>query len=598
MIDPIADSPHAIRQAAWALPLTHGLGVILALGLCVGCDLPERPIVDKKPAARPTVPSDEETFEVPTTVWNDDWDAWFYYVMDQRPVGYSHISARMGGQRRDDFLIDVPAAPALELMRTETRSNSLWFDVRDVIRFDRGNASFIQSLSQVTRESVEGELRSFWSQLRVGPAETQSIGVVENDQLSIETFRGQRRITQNAPWEDSVRGAMAVIQSLQSSPMQPGETRKIKHILPITNELATVNLSAISKTSVPWHDGTTRMLLEVIEEVNTGGQTSNELVLWVDDEGQIQRTFTPALRLLSYRVNEEELPDLLEPADGPGAQLDTDNLAMTPPAWAAVEGKKIDAPERASRVAFVITPIRENPDQPTVLEPAPDQYFNRMKDGRIRLLISRQREKISQGFEPYETESGPGDTRPTSLLNFNASNVRELGRVALKGLDLTEREMAVELNRTVHTLVQQSTYAGQFTRASDVLLASQGGAMESSVLLAALLRERKLPSRLALGLVYVPGDQPKLAFTVWTLALADGSWISLDPVTGREAPADRIVLKMLDTTKPIDRDVFVPIFQWMQNTKIRVQGFSLKKEEEPVAEDDDLNPELLLPLSQ
>jgi len=468
-------------------------------------------------------------------------------------------------------LLKVPAAALLELTRTETRAASVWYDMQDVIRFQRGDASFLQSLQQVTRESTGGELRSFWTRLRVGPSETQSTGVVDGEQISVEAFRGQKRSSKVSVWEAEARGSLAVMQSLKNRPIQAGETRKIKHLLPIKNQIATVNLVAVGETSVPWIDGTSRLLLEVTEDVTIGGQVATASVLWVDRRGEIQRTYTPAMGLVSYRVDAQTVQSRLAET---GAEEWLDDVDQVPPAWVGVGGKKVDRPERLQRLALVVDPIKPDGDVTLALTPFPDQYVDKLTDGRIKLLISRKPEKLSSGFRAYQTESSAADTRQTAMLNFTSKIITDMSRAALKGASLSDQEIALELTRTTDTLLEQTSFAGDFSKASDVLLAAKGGAFDHAVLLAAMLRERKVPSRLALGLVYLPDPEPRLAFSAWTLALADGRWIALDPLTGGMAPADRVILKMIDTTGPIDQSVFVPIFQWMEQVKIRVQGFS------------------------
>ena len=50
--------------------------------------------------------------------------------------------------------------------------------------------------------------------------------------------------------------------------------------------------------------------------------------------------------------------------------------------------------------------------------------------------------------------------------------------------------------------------------------------------MAALLRARGIPSRVAIGLVYVPGES-KMGGHMWTEALFEDGWVPLDATLGR-----------------------------------------------------------------
>jgi transglutaminase-like putative cysteine protease len=66
----------------------------------------------------------------------------------------------------------------------------------------------------------------------------------------------------------------------------------------------------------------------------------------------------------------------------------------------------------------------------------------------------------------------------------------------------------------------------------------EGDCTEHAVLLAAMCRARKIPARVAIGLVYILHNEknvpsPKFDFHMWTEAWIDGRWIPLDGTVGR-----------------------------------------------------------------
>ncbi len=93
-------------------------------------------------------------------------------------------------------------------------------------------------------------------------------------------------------------------------------------------------------------------------------------------------------------------------------------------------------------------------------------------------------------------------------------------------------------------MVRRSDYAQGFRPASEVARDGSGDCTAHSVLLAAMLRARGIPARVAVGLVYVPAsDRPRMVFHMWTLAYIEDRWVHLDAtLTGGYAAADRITL--------------------------------------------------------
>lgn len=580
--NPNSRSARVHRNAPWF--------ALLSLCWCVlpcGCDLPERPTISHSSAPAPREAEIREDFEPPTVPWSGPWEAWFLYVRDDHPVGFSHMQATFGPDHPQETLVEIPAGAELELKRVSQQAASVWYDVEDVIRFERGKAVFLQSLEQVTRESSTGQFLGFWNRLRVGPAETQATGVVEDEQLMIETTRGQKRSSRSLPWGKNDRGVFAVMQSLKQNPMRPGQTRQLRHLSPIKHQIVSIRLSAISETAVPWVDGTTRLLLEISQEVTVDGQPVSASVLWVDEEGEIQRSFTPQpLDLIAYRVDRETLLEKLQDHRDLRLAVKENRLQAPSNAWVRVSGKRMPDPDQVQRVGFIVETVgdtlNERTSTPAIL-PAPDQYIKQINSGEVQLLISRSDEVISGGFETHNQETVPNDLRPTALLNFMVKEVRDIGVSALQAASYTDREICLELAKTVTLLMERTADVGDFSSASDIALTGRGGAVEHSILLAALLRSQRIPSRLALGLVYDAEDEPRLKFSAWTLAHIDGQWITIDPLRGKLAAADRIILEWTDTTKPIDEVLFTRILRQLEQLNIRVHAFQNAPKETPEA---------------
>lgn len=132
--------------------------------------------------------------------------------------------------------------------------------------------------------------------------------------------------------------------------------------------------------------------------------------------------------------------------------------------------------------------------------------------------------------------------RATELLDFESEPVRELLAKARLPKDGDAYRDAEALRRLVFRHLRRKDLATAFGSASEAARTQGGDCTEHAVLLAALLRAKGIPSRVASGLVYVPsmaGQGPGFGWHLWTQALVpapDGGkervWLDLDATLG------------------------------------------------------------------
>lgn len=132
--------------------------------------------------------------------------------------------------------------------------------------------------------------------------------------------------------------------------------------------------------------------------------------------------------------------------------------------------------------------------------------------------------------------------RATELMDFGHEAVRELLAQARLPEGARDGEVAESLRELVHGHLRRKDMATAFGSASEAARTRSGDCTEHGVLLAALLRAKGIPSRVASGLVYVPamdGQGPGFGWHLWTQALVappdggDGrAWIDLDATIG------------------------------------------------------------------
>ena len=101
------------------------------------------------------------------------------------------------------------------------------------------------------------------------------------------------------------------------------------------------------------------------------------------------------------------------------------------------------------------------------------------------------------------------------------------------------------MDRTIRTKSLQHGFAG----VSEVLDSSAGDCTEHALLLAALLRKRAVPARIAYGFLLTEAG---FIGHAWTEVLAGGSWFWLDPsFPGGRPYGFKLRLGVIDPAQPV-----------------------------------------------
>ncbi len=521
----------------------------------IGCDIPPRPPLsptnkdrtkDGSLAANQSSSAPKNFSDPGIGEYNGDWETWDAYFIRGNQVGYSHVTATLSDGS------------------TEFDEESIQYTVEDQLQVRRGKSVVVQHLTQSSTEKVDGRLIDFEAELRVGPVNNQFFGQVGESELTIDTIRGSSTSSQKIEWQPTTHGLVAVQQSLRRRPMQRGEVRKFKMLMPGRYQIAEVTLSCSGSAAVPMLDGEHRKLTEINQRLKIGEETTAETVIWTDEEGNTQKSYTPALQLIAYRTDKSSA---LENAIKPEQLITATGID--------VKGK-LNRPQEAKRVAFQVTPssLVRNPDDAVAISPAPDQYIRARPDGSYQILISRVVENVQQGFVSANLELVDDDLKPNALVDFRDPLIKRMANAAVSGIDLIDQDVALDLARTVKQLISVNNLSHGLKKASAVAQDGEGDCNGQAVLLAALLRAKDIPSRVAAGLVYQPAktrdDKPRMVYHMWTLAYVDGRWLSLDATLGSAAPPDRITLVTSNLSGGDEYNALSPMLNVLGQIEIQV----------------------------
>jgi hypothetical protein len=201
-------------------------------------------------------------------------------------------------------------------------------------------------------------------------------------------------------------------------------------------------------------------------------------------------------------------------------------------------------------------------------------------DQTIKLLVQTSPELRgileSSDFQRVE-EGQEGQIRVVLLGSgkwVDAANSEILRTAVLAAGNTSDRrEKCRRLVQHVSSRMQFSALSTLQQPASTVLKSLKGDCTEHAVLLAALLRAEKIPSRVAVGFLYVPRASA-FAPHMWVEAFVDGSWVPLDstiPTESESVPRIRVSHSSLAADATGCVRVFADVTAFPGRTEVSVE---------------------------
>jgi transglutaminase-like putative cysteine protease len=453
---------------------------------------------------------------------------------------------------------------------TETRKR----DGREVLATDSdislSMARFGQSVTVKTRiqteETHDGELLEFQFELLNPPAApTRKIGRVKEGRLILDTEVNGKTTRTEMAWDKDLKSPGYQDRLLRENPLKAGEKRKFKSFDPQFGKLTIISLEARDFEEVELLGGEKQKLLKVaIATSTTPGIVLDE---FLDAKGEAQLTRMSLLGMATYKVSREEA---LKSLSGAEADLAVATLVRT---------TKIERPQETERVIYRVTIPGEDPSK--VLAVGPTQSIAPAGAATVDLTVS----SIAPPAEPPAGAKAPGDEylTPNSYLQSDDPLVQKLAEQAA-GAETDPWTATRQMERWVHQNLKQKNFSTLLASAAEVAKNLQGDCTEHAVLLAAMARARKIPSRVVVGVVYVT-SLSSFGGHMWTEVFINGLWVPLDATLGRGGiGADHI--KFADSSFSENDDVsplstFLPLVSVLGKLQIEVRDVRYKPGAQP-----------------
>jgi len=465
---------------------------LVGLAVLVGCTDPS----DAKSAAPAAAPGEVRTplpspTPPPKAVPLPDRETWDVLFLQGARVGYTHAIYRNVNQSgRERVRIEVVTHLAVK-------------------RF--GELSE-QDVRHTATETADGKLIEYSAEIRQGTIPMRTTGRVVADELQIETTTLGKKSSKSVPWSADCRGFSAPEQTLLYRPMQPGERRVIRALEPTFNCVVTYDMVAGDYEEVELLGGKYH-LLRIDTEMQLPGSTL-EVIAWSTRTGETMKTLAKAMQIETIRSTKElalEKTDLGKLDLGMDLSVEVD--------------RPLPQPHDTRRVRYTVR--LEGSDPAEVFASGASQRVKSTGKETAELTVYALRPG-RPGGNPDAPDDPPteDDRQPNNFVQSDHEKIVAMAKEAA-GEDEDPWQVAVKLERYVNETITEKNFSQAFATAAEVAEDPNGDCSEHAVLLAALARARGIPARVAVGLVYIQGQQA-FGYHMWTEVYVQRRWIPLD----------------------------------------------------------------------
>jgi len=344
---------------------------------------------------------------------------------------------------------------------------------------------------------------------------------VLNDSIDDPNIPKEKQVRREIPLPEDLITYLTEDALLKERKAKPGDRLTYRLFEPSVNNVIRVQVDVKGYEQVPL-DGVSRKLLRVlVKPQKIEGVQLPSTTLWYDEEYRLVMTEgeIPGLgELTLHRTSREKA---LAP-NGKLRDLGDQSIVLNRPI--------ADAHSRG-KIVYRVTFAKEIEDA--------EKLFS-VGDGRqsVRAVTPRGLELVINAVRTPPGEAGnqlvPKEYLESNFfINSADEKVQELAEKAVgKLMDPWEKAQAIE--RWVKANMQGVAFTEAMATADHVARTLKGDCTEYAMLAAAMCRAQGVPSRTAIGAVYVVDRQgAKLAFHMWTEVFVRGQWLALDATMGR-----------------------------------------------------------------
>jgi hypothetical protein len=473
-------------------------------------------------------------------------DDWYAVYLNGQKAGHAHTVV---------LKITDPTAAA---------SSATWVTTTDTqLKLSRMGAEVELVIGTRIEENAEGRVTGFRQTQSMSEVDIVTQGRLAGDVLRLD----QNGVPGRVAYPEGALGPAAVDRRVAAAGFEPGTTTTVRGFTTEAPGTAAELTFAVEGTEGV-HVIDRKLRLHKVKTTNSQS-AARSMFLWYDGNGrmQVSESDVPGVGVLRMVRTSE----LLARAVSSPAEVFASSLIEP--------DRGIEGPRRARRAVFRFARIDGEAFEAKLYEGEGQTVGPLQEDGSRTIAVERwepprdfealQRPVEGAGLESY--------LAPSAYLESDDPLLREHA-VRTVGDQTDALVCARRIEAYVRTLVADKSMDVGFATAAETVRSREGDCSEHAMLTAAMARAVGLPSRVVMGLVYVPGLSgagvgPKGAFGyhMWTEVLvAEDRWFPIDAaIGGFDATHIAMAKSDLSTTSPVSQ-MILPLLEAISSLSIHV----------------------------
>ena len=455
-------------------------------------------------------------------------------MLQGQRVGYAHSATRermVDGQKR----VETDTTTLMKLTRFGQA-----ISVKQVLHLD---------------ETADGKFLGFTSVMDNPPnSRISTVGVVNGDVLDLTTKSGGSDRKSTFAGINDLKSPAWADKYLSEKGLKVGESVAFDTYEPQMGKKTTITLKRVEDKDTKLWDGTTKTLqcVQMTQTILPGVKTE----LYLNEELNTLKTVIPLMRMETYEVSEEEA------LKAPEGELDfaVDTL---------VKVDDIGTPHKEKKITYHIQV--DGADLEGLFVDDDSQDVKIIDEDELDLTVT----SLDPLMDQPNTATASLDIEYLKSSLFLECKAPAIQKLAEQGDadKSTPGEIAVALESFVKEIVTEKNFSTSMATALEVANTRAGDCSEHAVLLAALLRAKEIPSRVAVGFVH---SKELSAFVghMWTEAYLNGNWVPLDATLakgGIGAGHIKVATSSLSEEGMVPAAEFVPLMHLLGRTRISVK---------------------------
>ncbi|HVK09953.1 MAG TPA: transglutaminase family protein [Gemmataceae bacterium] len=400
------------------------------------------------------------------------------------------------------------------------------------LRFEvgRGGSKAEMKADVSTDEAAGGKVRAINAKLWLGRDRVQNLNCeIIDDAKIVVSAAGEFNSKGEFRWDPACLGLAGEQKLLRDRKVKAGDTLTYRYFEPQVANYVRVQIAVGDKEKVTVPGSAARDLLKVVA-------TPEPLTI----KATGQKLQMPAATYWVDPVTYDTVKTVMEvPEIGKVTLLRTSRLAALAPNGDVPDLMKRQSiflkaavPDMHERGNVVYRVSFNGDAQPKDLVSTDARQAIKNANGKtfeLHVLARRAPAKVE-----VADKIGPEFLRSNYFINSDDAEVKKLAARAV-GAETDPWKKAQAIERFVSGFMIVANFTEAMAPADHVAKTRTGDCTEYAMLTAAMCRAEKIPSRTAIGLVYVNNllGKPGLAFHMWTEVFVAGQWLALDATLGR-----------------------------------------------------------------